>query len=469
MKKKSIIILILFVVFITFIAGFSNSYISRRIEHLAYVLVLGIDKGEKARLKISIQFINVSSSSSGASSDSSQIVLTSCEANSMFSGLNLLNSYIGKEINLAHCSVVVFSEEIAKEGISSEIYSLINNEEIRSSANIVVTNCKAYDYINNSKPNLENLTSKYFDTFDITSKLTGYFSNITLGNFFNNLSERNSDPIAVLGGLNSTARSEEDEASSNSSEEDESSSNSSEENESSSNSSEESSSSSNSSNSDNINGETSNSNSSSQDIEDQEKQEIETNQNNLVAGKSSIVGGRGTENLGIAIFSGDKYIGELTVWESICHSLIINSIDTCIISVEDPLVKSKQLEIQLSPNKKSKITSNIENGAININIELNLIANIISLNSNINYEDTDTINKISTATQNRLNDELNKYFDKTARKYNVDIDKYYLSILKYFPYQKNFDDFNYKEKLKNANFNCNTHVNIISSLLITKT
>lgn len=449
MKKKFIIILILFVVFITFIAGFSNSYISRRIEHLAYVLVLGIDKGEKARLKISTQFINVSSSSSGASSDSSQIVLTSCEANSMFSGLNLLNSYIGKEINLAHCSVVVFSEEIAKEGISSEIYSLINNEEIRSSANIVVTNCKAYDYINNSKPNLENITSKYFDTFDITSKLTGYFSNITLGDFFNRLSERNSDPIAVLGGLNSTARSEENKSSSNSSKE--------------------SSSSSNSGNSDNINGETLNSNSSSQDIEDQEKQEIETTQNSLVAGKSSIVGGRGTENLGIAIFSGDKYIGELTVWESICHSLIINSIDTCIISVEDPLVKSKQLEIQLSPNKKSKITSNIENGAININIELNLIANIISLNSNINYEDIDTINKISTATQNRLNDELNKYFDKTARKYNVDIDKYYLSILKYFPYQKNFDNFNYKEKLKNANFNCNTHVNIISSLLITKT
>lgn len=449
MKKKFVIILILFIVFITFIAGFSDSYISRRIDHLAYVLVLGIDKGEKARLKISTQFINVSSSSSGASSDSSQIVLTSCEANSIFSGLNLLNSYIGKEINLAHCSVVVFSEEIAKEGISSEIYSLINNEEIRSSANIVVTNCKAYDYINNSKPNLENLTSKYFDTFDITSKLTGYFSNITLGDFFNNLSESNSDPIAVLGGLNSTARSEENKSSSNSSEE--------------------SSSSSNSGNSDNINGETSNSNLSSQDVEEQEKQEIETNQDNLVAGKSSIVGGRGTENLGLAIFSGDKYIGELTVWESICHSLITNSIDTCIISVEDPLVENKQLEIQLSPNKKSKITSNIENGAININIELNLIANIISLNSNINYEDTDTINKISAATQNRLNDELNKYFDKTARKYNVDIDKYYLSILKYFPYQKNFDDFNYKEKLKNANFNCNTHVNIISSLLITKT
>lgn len=449
MKKKFVIILILFIVFISFIAGFSDSYISRRIDHLAYVLALGIDKGEKAKLKISAQFINVSSSSSGASSDSSQIVLTSCEANSMFSGLNLLNSYIGKEINLAHCSVVVFSEEIAKEGISSEIYSLINNEEIRSSANLVVTNCTAYDYINNSKPNLENLTSKYFDTFDITSKLTGYFSDVTLGDFFNNLSEGNSDPIAVLGGLNSTARSEEDKSSSSSSEENSSSSD--------------------SSDSADTNSEASNSNSSSQDAKSQETQEIEINPNNLVAGKSSVVGGRGTENLGLAIFSGDKYVGELTVWESICHSLITNSIDTCIISVDDPLFENEQLEIQLSQNKKSKITSQIENDIININIELNLTANIISLNSNINYEDIDTIDKISTATQNRLNDELNKYFDKTAKEYNVDIDKYYLSILKYFPYQKKLNDFNYKEKLKNANFNCNTHVNIISSLLITKT
>lgn len=452
MSKKFITILILFVVFITFIAGFSDSYVSRRIDHLAYVLALGIDKGEKAKLKVSAQFINVSSSSGGgASSDSSQIVLTSCEANSLFSGLNLLNSYIGKEINLAHCSVVIFSKDFAKEGISSEIYSLINNEEFRSSANIVVTDCTAYDYINNSKPNLENLTSKYFDTFDITSKLTGYFSDITIGDFFDNLSETNSDPIAVFGGLNSTARSDEKK------------------DKSSSDSSKESSSSSSKEDSADTNSEASNSNSSSQDSQSQESQEIEINPNNLVAGKSSVVGGRGTENLGIAVFSGDKYIGELSVWESICHSLITNSIDTCIISIDDPLFENKQLEIQLSPKKKSKITSQLDNDSVNINIDLDLYANIVALNSNINYEDTDTIDKISIATQNRLNDELNRYFDKTAREYNVDIDKYYLSVLKYFPFQKDFDNFNWKEKLKNANFNCNISVNIISSLLVTKT
>ena len=30
------------------------------------------------------------------------------------SAINLLNSYIGKEINLSHCSLIIFSEEFAK-------------------------------------------------------------------------------------------------------------------------------------------------------------------------------------------------------------------------------------------------------------------------------------------------------------------------------------------------------------------
>lgn len=442
MKKNFIIILILTIVLITFMVGFSSSYTSHRIDHLAYMLALGIDKGEQAKLKVSAQFVNVSSSESGGSSDSSKIILTSCESNSLFSAINVLNSYIGKEINLAHCSVVVFSQEIAKEGISSEIYSLINNEEIRPSTNIVTTTCSAYEYINNTKPNLESLTSKYFDTFDITSKLTGYFSNITIGDFFNNLSETNSDSLSVLGGLNSTARVEKDDDKSSDSSNGKSSSSESDK---------------------------SSSSSSLQDSKSLASEEIEISPENLVAGKSSVVGERGTENLGLAVFSGDKYCGELTVLESICHSLITNSVDSCIISIDNPISKDEQIEIQLSPNRKSKINSTIKDDVVNINVDLSLNANIITLSSNINYEDTETIDIISFATEEFLKNELTKYFNKTTKTYNVDIDKYYLSVLKYFPYKKDFDNFNWKEKLKNANLNCNIDIDILSSLLVTKT
>ena len=98
--------------------AFSASYTSRKLGNLAYVLALGIDVGEKAKLKVSAQFTKssaVSPASGTSSEDSSNIVLVSGEADSLFSALNLLNSYIGKEINLSHCSLIIFSEEFAKQ------------------------------------------------------------------------------------------------------------------------------------------------------------------------------------------------------------------------------------------------------------------------------------------------------------------------------------------------------------------
>lgn len=116
MSKCFVTIVIFLILFIIFINAFSASYASHNISNLAYVLAIGIDKGEKAKMKISAQFTkNSTSSNSESSSSSGNIVLVTGEADSIFSGLNLLNSYIGKELNLAHCSVVIFSEEFAKE------------------------------------------------------------------------------------------------------------------------------------------------------------------------------------------------------------------------------------------------------------------------------------------------------------------------------------------------------------------
>ena len=96
-------------------------------------------------------------------------------------------------------------------GIGTEIFSLINNEEVRPTSNLIISKCSAYDYLNNSNPNLEKLTTQYYETFAITGRFTGYFSNITIGDFYNNLSAKYCDSTAILGGLNSTARKKDNE------------------------------------------------------------------------------------------------------------------------------------------------------------------------------------------------------------------------------------------------------------------
>ena len=118
MNKTLICIIIFFILFAVFGNAFSESYVHRNIGNLAYVLALGIDVGENSKMKISTQFSKTAifTPGSGSSSDdSSDLILVSGEADSIYSGLNLLNSYIGKELNLAHCSVIIFSEEFAKQ------------------------------------------------------------------------------------------------------------------------------------------------------------------------------------------------------------------------------------------------------------------------------------------------------------------------------------------------------------------
>jgi len=118
MSKISVSIIAFLILFVIFANGFSSAYTSRKLGNIAYVLALGIDVGEKAKLKVSAQFTKSSSITPGGGSsgdESSNIILVSGEADSIFSALNLLNSYIGKEINLSHCVLFIFSEEFAKQ------------------------------------------------------------------------------------------------------------------------------------------------------------------------------------------------------------------------------------------------------------------------------------------------------------------------------------------------------------------
>ena len=148
-SKNTINIIAFLILLAIFIGAFSSSYTAHNLTHLAYVLALGVDFGENAKIKLTAQFTKSDSFSSSRSSsdESSNIILVSGEADSIYGCLNLLNSYIGKEINLAHCGAVIFSEEFAKNGIYPQIYSLLNNEEFRPTANLIISTCPAYEYL----------------------------------------------------------------------------------------------------------------------------------------------------------------------------------------------------------------------------------------------------------------------------------------------------------------------------------
>lgn len=328
-------------------------------------------------------------------------------------------------------------------GIATEIYSLINNEEVRPTTNLVISRCSAYDYLNNSKPNIEKLATQYYETFSITGRFTGYFSHITIGDFFNTLSAKYADSTAILGGLNATARKEDSQNPSNNS-------------------------SSNSSSSENESSGTSNGLNSGTLSEEEN---IVTNPENLEAGNSSVTGKRGTENFGLAVFNEDVLCGELSAIESICHLLITNQLDSCIVSINNPISKeqNEKMELLVFPVKKTDVKVNIKDDKPYISIKLSLDADIMTLDKGINYETDEVLSKISDETKKYLNEQIINYLNKVSKEYGVDIDLFSLKGPAHFATISEWEKFNWDEKFKNAVFDVDIDINVLSTMLITKT
>lgn len=201
--KRTLKIIFAIAIIIIFIVAFSGSYLSFSIDNLAFVIAIGVDVGSNNNLKVSFQFIPVSSVNDTGNTDETPAFINSVETYSIEEAINIMNAYLGKQLNLSHCKVIVFSEEVAINGIRKEIYSLINNTQIRPTTNIIISKCDAYSYIDNSNPSIENLISKYYEIFPNSSQYTGYTINATIANFFNSLICNTCEPFAILGGISS--------------------------------------------------------------------------------------------------------------------------------------------------------------------------------------------------------------------------------------------------------------------------
>ncbi len=390
--KKILAYIIIFILIISLLYVFSASRTSHSMENLAYVVAMGIDKGDdNNKMKVTFQFIKVSTLAPDASGEESPTVITEVSANTIDNAVNLINTYIGKEVNLSHCSLIVFSEEFAKEGLASEIYSLMNNVQVRPSANIVISRTTASMYLNSSNPNIEEVVTKYYDTFPITSTFTGFSQNITLGKFFNSLSCSTCSCTAILGEATS-----EEEASS-----------------------------------------------------------------------IGISGERNTQNMGIAVFNRDCFVGELSPMETIYHLLIIDDVESCIISFPNEDTATL-IDLSLSVSKKPKISIDTSKQFPNIKIKLSLDAKVLTAEENYNYTDTYVLDKISSSAENYLKENINNYLNKVSKEFNSDIDKFHKYATMHFLDNKSWEEYSWKDKFKNATFDLDINVNVTSSLLLTK-
>ena len=401
---RNIFIAILIVVFIL---AFSSSYYSLSIDNLAYVLAIAIDTSDSNKLEVSFQFSNPLPAESSSSEKASTLINT-VTASSLSNAINLVNGYLGKHLNLSHCKVIIFSEELASQGISDEIYTLINDTQIRPSSNIIISKCNAKYYLEMTKPELENLVSKYYETFTNSSKYTGYIPDATIGNFFNNLICKTCEPFAILGGVSFST-------SANTSE-----------------------------------------------IDSQKDYTIKAND-------SSIQGENSAENIGVAVFNGDKLVGELNALETIAFLNIRDQLDRFLISVPDPSNKNNYLDIYLTPVHSVNIKIDTTNNSPFIKIKFSFSGRIYSMSDNANYLSPEILDSISNSCNQYLESVFSNYLYKTSKDFKSDINGLGKYCLKNFFTTKEFENYDWLKSYKDAFFDVEVDTSIKSGMLIVNT
>ncbi len=406
MNKNIIFIVIILLILI---AIFSGSSYSNNIDKLAYAVAIGIDVGKTSTMKLSLQFSSTNSSSSGSgSSQSSEAIVYSVECSDINDGMNLINNYISKRINLAHTRVIVFSEEFASTGISDVIYTLINSVQVRPTANIVVSKCDAKDFLESASSKLERLSARYYETIPTSSEYTGYTQNISISQFFYDMQNTRKSASAILGSVNDNAT---------------------------------------------------HSASSSK----QESGEYMAGQTPITSEDSGI------ENSGLAVFVEDKLVGELNNIETICHLFASDNLQYCNITIPNPLNVSDTIDLRLSAGSPVKKEIAIVNGNPFIKLDFNISCQLISMSENVNYFSEENLKKIEDAVNVYIKQNMTNYLYKTSKEFKADIVGFGKTTIHQFSTWNDWVDYKWLEKYKNSFFDVNVKSNLKSGQLLLET
>ena len=417
--KKFFIWIIIFCTIFIFTYAFSASYNSQNIDRLDYVIAIGIDKSsDNTNLQVSFEFTDLGAFSESDSEQGSKPIIDTVVAPSISASINLMNAYAGKQVNLSHCKVVVFSEDVARDGILEEVTYLMNSPQIRPTTNIIIASDKAKDYIENSTSSLEGILTKYYNLFPTSAEYTGYTSNILLSRFYQNLTSDESGAVAILGTKSKSANK--------------------------------------------------NSSSQEEDTSNSTKQEVSNNTSleSIATGENIVEGDRGTENIGLAVFNKDKYIGNLSAIETLCYTLIKEEVDNFSVCIDHPTNPDKKIDVSVSSLEPNNVKVDISKDNPIITIKLNLTAKALTGQNSLDFSDKDTLNSVNSALKEFLTSKMKDFLYKTSKEYGCDINGFYRLVKQKFLTIPEYDNYNWKEMYKKADFNVEIDSDVISSFFV---
>jgi len=403
-------------------------YDRQEVDDFAYVIAIGLDKGKINILRLTLQLAKPTVIGSGGGgegggggggSDGSEATTTIVvETPSIFSGLNMANNSLSKKLNLAHAKVMVFSKELAQEGIERYINAIPRTREIRPNISIAVSTSSAEDYIKAVQPHLEINPAKYYEMNYQTFKYTGLSINNDFHNFYSQMKSTYQSATAVLAGVNKFNSAEDF---------------------------------------------------SLQSSTYDEKGRPYPLEGDFKAGDMPRESKLKAEIMGLAVFNGSRMVGELDGHETTMHLMVTGEYGHGFITIPDPIRKDYTVVLEVKRSRNPVCSVDISGERPRISVKVILEADIQTIQSGIEYEKPENMKILEKAYEDFLRESIIKYLKRTTEEFKSDICGFGKIAKAKFLTWDEWERYDWLNRYKDAEFNVEVDFKIRRTGLIVST
>ena len=172
------------------------------------------------------------------------------------------------------------------------------------------------------------------------------------------------------------------------------------------------------------------------------------------------------ELAGIAVFKGDKFVGELSIDETICYLITTNRLKQCVISIPSPFYDDKNIDVHLSQFYNTKNSVEINDSIPKINSVIYLESTIMSSSTDFDSQSSEDVIKLQNSISKYIQNQMIEYFNKISKEYKSDISQFGKYAVYLFPTESDWKNYNWLDKFNQAEFNVTVNVNINTSYFV---
>lgn len=196
--------------------------------------------------------------------------------------------------------------------------------------------------------------------------------------------------------------------------------------------------------------------------------EAETLDGSYKADQTPIETDNSIENMGLAVFVGDKLVGELDNIGTMCHMIVSNELENATLTIHNPYDYNSNISVYIHLSKDTKNKVKLVNGYPYITCNIYVGGYVLSLEDTLDLSNQETLNALNETVNLYLEEYIYSYLYKTSKDFKSDIDDFGRHLLSNYLTLDEWNSADWLNNYQNAFFDVNVETNLVSGYLFSK-